>query len=51
MSYRTPAVVSLQTAHKNTRVTQPSVLDIVRRPNERAGMHADGQVGSVTGGQ
>jgi len=36
---------------KNTRVTQPSVPDIVRRPNKRAGMHADGQVGSATGGQ
>ena len=36
---------------KNTRVTQPSVLDILGRPNKRAGMHADGQVGSATGGQ
>jgi len=36
---------------KNTRVTQPSVPDIVRRSNKRAGMHADGQVGSITGAQ
>jgi len=36
---------------KNTQVTQPSVPDTVRRPKKRAGMHADGQVGSATGGQ
>ena len=36
---------------KYTWVTQPSVPDIVRRPNKRAGMHADGQVGNATGGQ
>ena len=50
-SYRTTAVVSLQTAHTKHSVTQPSVPDIVRRPNKRAGMQADGQVGSATGGQ
>jgi len=36
---------------KNSRVTQTSVPDIVKRPNNRVGMHAHGQVGSATGGQ
>jgi len=36
---------------KNTRVTKPSVSNIVRRPNKRAGVHAHGEVGSATGGQ
>jgi len=47
-----PLPSSLYREHtKNTQVTQPSVPDIVRRPNKHAGMHADGQVGSATGGQ
>ena len=51
ISYRTPAVVTLQRAHKKHSVTQPSVPDIVRRPNKRAGMQAAGQVGNATGGE
>ena len=42
----TPALVSLQTAHKN-----PLVPNIARRPNKHAGMPAHGQVGSALGGQ
>ena len=40
-----PALVSLQTAHKNP------VPNIARRPNKHAGMPAHGQVESATGGQ
>ena len=36
---------------RNTRVTKPSVPNIVRRPDKRAKMPEHGQVGSETGGQ
>ena len=40
-----------ESTQKTLWVTQPSVPDIVRRPNKRAGTQAAGQVGSATGGQ
>ena len=52
ISYRIPAVVFLQTAHKSTRFKKKNSLpSIMGRRNKSAGVSAYGQVGSATSGQ
>ena len=52
ISYHTPCRrLLIDSTQKILGLQKPSVLNIVRRPNKRAGMPAHGQVWSAAGGQ